>query len=586
MSNPIFKAISELAELKIPFKVKEELLVDWLSGISKNNDSREACLLILQLLKEVINTTKFEAKIRFSFLNTIHGHLKKHIHNLSDSCWEASLPISAKEQDYAELVAQNYIALSEGFFIVTQELAKRTDEIFALYMSCYSLGQAQVHIAAIYKSPEPLFWQMVYKVFAWIEKYSLFETKINDNDLKDITLNDMFAQLFIFQSCDTSQFRPRDMLTIYNYLPKVCKGVSVYKLSDVKFQTEVLKIPYLQAVSNRFSHSSDELAKKINARQDLFVFDINQDLPPVIFNQTYLFTTNSLRYFTATSVVKNLEQIIAKNETWTGVLKSINNELFSRVIKSLEPGRKRKHTRSQTEHSMLGIIGFENIISFLYKAGRKNLLQNTQNLVNQSSSTQSFVNAEKKSQMGAIDGGFSEADFVVYQSDSDSPVWDKKVNTDITNRQISLKRLTIFDHSVRGYLLHWADDENSKAKIGDIFAIISDDKKRLEIAIIRRIAIVSQNNYKFGTEVLGFESEVVMMTHANNPTIGGWGIFIPAIKALKQKDSIIYPLANFQVGDVICLYKDNKSIKAMIAKELNASVAIVHAELDYGANTN
>ena len=101
-----------------------------------------------------------------------------------------------------------------------------------------------------------------------------------------------------------------------------------------------------------------------------------------------------------------------------------------------------------------------------------------------------------------IGGGFLEMDFEL-QSNLDQPVWNSKTETDITQSPVTLKRLAIFDSSARGYSVHWADNQNSKAKVGDIFGIISEDKKRLEIAIIRRIIMQGQQDYKFGTEVLG-----------------------------------------------------------------------------------
>lgn len=585
MKSSIFKAIPKENDFKIPFKLKEDLLLDWLLGLSEH-DSREACSSILHLL-QTLNKTDITAKLRLSCLKNSYKYFKQYASHLEGSCWDASLPLSAKEQDYAEAIVWNYLALSEGFFIAAQYLDSRADEMFALYMSCYSLGQAQLHSAAVYTNPDPFFWKLVYKVFAWVEKYGLFETKINeidDNDLKDITLNEMFAQLFIFQSCDTNQFRPRDMQTIFNFLPKACANFTTYKLSDIKFQTEVLKIPYLQAIANNFGSSTEKLAEKINSRQDLMVFDIKQNIPPAIFNQSYSISTSSLRYFTAAIVVKNLEQIIYKGEMWSGIFRTMNHELFMRVIKTLEPGRKRKHARSQAGHTMLGIIGFESIISFLYKVSHKN------NPITNWMSHSEFVNSEATNenlkeylietqpQMGAIDGGFAERN-LPYQPGSDKASRDNKL--DIINKPVSLKRLTIFDSSARGYSVYWPDDESSKAKIGDIFAIISEDKKRLEIALIRRIAITSEQSHKFGTEVLGFESEIVMITRVDNERVGGWGIFIPAIKALEQAESVIYPLGNFKVGDFVYLYKRNEKIKVGIKKELNATAAIVHAELNY-----
>lgn len=580
MNSLIFRDIPAQNDFKIPFKLKEDLLLDWLLGLAKQQ-SREACAAILQLL-QALNNTKLTAKTRCCFLKTCHEYFKEYSNHLPGSCWDASLPFSVQEQDYAEAIVWNYLALGEGFFLAAQDLEARTDEMFALYMSCYCLGQAHLYTAAVYKSPGEFFWQLVYQVYAWVEKYDLFETAVNANDLKNIILKDMFAQLFIFQCCDTHQFRPRDMRTIFNFLPKVCGNFSVYKLSDLKFQTEILKISYLHAIANTLGDATETLAEEMNAHQDLFVFDLNQNHPPVIFNHTYSFSTPSLRYFTAATVVENLEKIIEKPEIGTGVLKSINHELFVRVIRTLEPGRKRKYARSQAEHTMLGIIGFENILSFLYKVSHKNSVP-CPVPVNTPKSPEKLKRYENniQPQMGTIDGGFTEINFIL-QSAHNKATWDHKHVIDISNRAVSLKKLTIFDSSARGYSVHWADNESSKAKIGDIFALISKDKKHLEIAIIRRIATTSEEDYKFGTEVLGFKSELVIITDTNQQNnSSSWAIFLPGNEKLEQADSVIYPIGSFQTGDFIYIYKRNTKVKAAIAKELNATATIVHAELDY-----
>lgn len=594
MNSPVFKDLPKLNEFEIPFELKEALLLDWLLELSKN-PARDACRVLLQFL-QAFNKAEVVIKTRVSWLKNSYEYLKQYISGLESSCWDASLPLSEKELDYAEAVVWNYLALAEGFFIAAQDATARTDELFCLYMSCDCLRQAQLHIAAVYNSPNEFFWSLIYQVFAWTEKYKLSDTKVNDSDLNEITLNTLFAQIFIFEICDTTQFRPRDMQTVFNFLPKVCDKLPIYKLSEIKFQTEFLNVPYMQAVANSIGNSTEKLAdlmeKRLGFQKDLFVFDLNQAIPPAIINQTYSYTTPSLRYFTAAGVAENLEHILNTGEIWRGILKSINNELFTRVVRTLEPGSKRKHARAKTEQNMLGVIGFECIAGFLYKISRKTQLANAQ-LVNVQTPVADPTSYEEltayahqaKPQMGGgvIGGGFFEMDFEL-QSSLDQPVWNSKTETDITQSAVVLKRLTIFDSSARGYSVYWADNQNSKAKVGDIFGIISEDKKRLEIAIIRRIIMLGQQDYKFGTEVLGFKSELVMITHADNQSTGKWGIFIPGTESLNQVDSVVYAIGHFQEGDFVYIYKSNKTIKALLKKALNATAAIVHVELEYSAS--
>jgi hypothetical protein len=583
MSSSIFITVPKERNFKIPFKLKEEFLLDWLLGLSKHN-TRDACLYILQLV-QALNEIDLAVKTRISFLKTSHDYLKQYMAHLEGSCWDASLPLTAKEQDYADVILWNYLILSEGFFIAAQDAGIKSEELFALYMASFCLGQAQLHTAAVYSNLTDGFWTLAYKIFSWGEKHKLLDMPINESNLKNITLTDMMAQSVIFYLCDTNQFRPRDMRTIFNFLPKVCGDLVVYKISDVKFQTDVLKISYLQAVANNFGNIAEKISEKVNDCQDLVVFDLNKDIPPTSFNKNHSLTESSLRYFTVTTVLENLKHIIDTGEMWSGILKSMNHELFSRVVKNLEPGKKRQHARSIAGYVLLGVIGFENIISFLYKINKsnyKNHLADTSGLGHKASSYEELkVYADKiQPQMGAIDGGFGMIDFA-FPAASDNAIWDNKNAIDITKRQVVLKKLNIFDSSAKGYSVYWTDDESSKAKIGDIFGIISEDKKRLEIAIIRRIAMSAGENYKFGTEVLGFESEVVIVTLLEDQSTGGWGIFIPGVRWHDQADSILYNLGDFQTGHQIFIHRQHKTMKAVLTKELNATSAIAHSEISY-----
>ena len=588
MTSPRFKEIPEVISFEIPFKLKEELLLSWLLELS-SLPSRDACEWLLRFL-QVFNKTHVAAKTRIAYLKNSHEYLKKYISRLEGACWDVSLPLSEKELDYAKAVAWNYQVLGEGFFIAAQELATRTDEMFALSMSCHCLRQAQLHIASVYNSPNRSFWQLTYKVFAWVEKYKLSELKMTDSKSKDITLNTLLAEIFVFQISDTTQFRPRDIQTIFNFLPTVCNDFAVYKLADIKFQTHFLNVSYPNALANRVSNSAGKLAdlieKKVNSSQnDLFVFDLNQAASPFIINPTYSFATPSLRYFSALSVVENIEQILRKGEVWRGVLKPINTELFKRIVKTLTHETKRRDTRTKTEQNRLAVIGFESIVGFLYKICSKNKIAQIQASLNRPSIYEALKKyaGETKYQLEVIDDGFFELDFE-QPLKLDSP-WSNKTEADITQNSVVLKKLVIFDSSESGYSVHWEDNQNSKAKVGDIFGIISQDKKRLEIAIIRRIIMDGHYDYKFGTEVLGFKSELVMIRLVDNQSTGRWGIFIPGIESLNRADSLLYAIGHFQEGDFVCIYTSTKTVKAGLKKGLNATAAVVHIELDYVAPT-
>jgi hypothetical protein len=580
MSGLLFRDIPKIGKFKISFELKKNALSDWLLELSTHN-TRMACASLLQFL-QAINQLDLTAKNRISFLKISHEYLKQYIKQLDSSCWEASLPLSVKEVDYAEAIVWNYLTLSEGFFIAAQDSGIKTEQLFALYMACYSLGQAQLHIAAVYKTPNEAFWRLTYQIFSWAEKYNLLRTQINKESLKNIMINDLFIQIFIFQSCETNQFSPHEMRIIFDFLPKVSSNCFIYQLLDIKFQTEILNIPYFQAILNKFHNLPENILEAIEDCNDLFVFDFHTATPPAIFNQTFSVAQTSLRYFITTPVTDKLRYILENGETWHGILKLINQKLFEHVIQIVEHKRRRRYARLQVEDRLLGVIGFENIVSFLYKVGRKSNVKMDPVLKSNLSSYEElkeYVNTTKIQQR-EIDGSLEEIEFVC-PFENDNSIWSHKTEKNITDRLVSLKKLTVCDSSMRGYLIHWSNDENLKMKIGDLFGVISKDKKRLEIAIIRRIGVTSKEGFNLGIEVLGFSSELVVITFMEDESRGEWAIFIPGSKKLEQEDSIIYQIGSFCIGEFIYIHRHNKKISAVIIKEFNVISSITHAELRY-----
>jgi hypothetical protein len=272
MNNAPFKAIPKNEEFKISFKLESNLLVDWLLALSKQG-SKNACLQILYLL-QTLKKTKLSTKKRLSFLNTISDYLQQYINLLEDSCWDASFPLSEAELDYAQIISWNYLVLAENFFIAAENTLVRDDNVFSLYKALCCIGQTQLHIAATYGNPCEGFWSLLYQIFARAEKQNLLKLEINETNLKGVTVNTTFAQILIFQLCDTRQFHPREMQCIFNFLAKVCEGLVFYKVTDLQFQTEILKISYLTAINTitySFKSLVDHLTNKLIGRQDLML---------------------------------------------------------------------------------------------------------------------------------------------------------------------------------------------------------------------------------------------------------------------------------------------------------------------------
>jgi hypothetical protein len=547
-----FRETLKSNDFTIPFKLEESALLNWLMELN-HHDAKEACIQTLYLL-QALNKTELIAKNRIEFLLLIIEYLKQYINRLEGACWDAGFPLTIEENVYAEMVAWNYLALGEAFFTTADRANKKTDAVFSIAMALHSIGQAQLHIAAVYSIPPKGFWHLLYQVFAWAEKRKLQQLKIDREPLKDLTINTLFAKSLIFQVCDTSQFRPRDMRTIFNFLDRVCVNLPI-----------------------------DPFSSEVHG---LFMLDLKTDSHPVNIKTQSKLAGDLTRYYSPITVANNLEKILEKGDIWTGTLKSINEALFSRVVKTLGLKQKRLYSRKSENHSLLGVIGFEEITGFLYKATKTPVIQTQQTPPAETPKETGLKIYMDDFRFGRTTIGKAE-NYNLEQklSTTNQQIWEQnKTTADISVKKISLKKVKVLDSSANGYSVSW-DQSDTRAKIGDLLGIISGDKKRLEIAIIRRIALNSgndfTNDFRFGAELLGFESELVYLVHTKNSNIVTWAVFIPGIELLEQTDALIYPVGHFKIGDKFYMHRYSKTSLSLVVKELHSTAAISHVEISY-----
>lgn len=545
MNNSKFRAIPENNSFEIPFKLEKKSLLKWLNNLSVM-ESKVACLQLLRLLQS-LNEENISSKKRLTFLTIIADYLKNYVNHLEGVCWDVGFPLTIDERVYAEAITWNYLLLSQGFFIAAEDTITKHEAAFSLAIALQAKRQAQLHIAAVYSLPNDGFWEEIYQMFLVAEKRNLLNIKIKR--LKDITVASILKKLFIFQACDTNQFRARDMQTIFYFLDNVCDKVAIKPQIDQEFT--------------------------------YFAFDLGTDTPPLKVNDDANNATSAnIRYFSPIIVAHEIYDSLKKGTTWTGTIKSINTTLFLRVIKTLGLGQKRKYTRLNDGHQVLGVIGFEDIVNFL----RKNKTVSPNNLLELENKPQENKEVTEELKLYIKNKNLTQTnDENLSQETLSDSIWQTSnlTNSD-DNKNVNVKKIHVFDSSAKGYSVYWNDSNTKiKAKIGDVFGIISKDEKRLEIALIRRISMSEGDNFRFGAEVIGFESEVVYICHPDDKERYIWAIFIPGIKALRQADTLIFSIGSFKAGDGIYIYKDKQKTQGLVVKELHSTSGIILVELAY-----
>lgn len=555
-----FRSIPKPDAFKIPFKLGEKALLEWLTSLN-SYDAKNACSQIMAL-QQSMNKTEIQGKNRLDFLMLINEYLKQQINRLSSNYWDSGFPLSSDEIVYAQIISWNYLLMGRGFFIAAENISKKNDIALALAMGLHALGQAQLHIAASYAFPCDGFWNLTYQIFYIAEKKDLLNFPVESNDLKSVTVNTLFVRSLIFYLTDTNQFPPRDLRTIFNFLPRVCVGlpISLYP----------------------------------NGQEDLFMLDLKYDNPPLHVKKQVELGSELVRYFSPIMVAYTIATVIKQGNVWNGTLKSVNNTLFSRVVKTLELKQKRKYKRQKEDLSLSAVIGFENILGFLYKISQKNQPETvkkpqTMEIVKENSSW-----GDDELDLAISDDHYPSKPPVFLVREK---IWaENKAAVNATpNADVALKEIDIHDTSTNGYSLSWTPPP-SNGKIGDLIGIVSPDKKRLEIAVIRRIILSSDDvirrvalntgtehssNFKMGTEVLGFESEIVYLACREQKGKGVWAVFIPGIEVLRRPDTVIFALGQFSVGAGVQLHRNNTTKAALLLKELHSTTAVSCVELAY-----
>lgn len=565
-----FRAIPKLSAFKIPFKLDEESLLDWLMGLNLS-DAQSACSQIMGLL-QTLNKTELSAKHRLVFLNRINDYLKQHINRMEHHCWDSGFPLSEQETVYAELVTWNYLLLAQGFFITSENSSKKDDIVFSLAMTLHALGQAHLHIAATYSSPNTGFWSFIYQAFHSAEKKNLLHLAAESSDFKAMTINSLFVRSLIFHLCDSSQFSPKDTRSIFNFLPQVCTHLPITLYPGAQ-------------------------------QLETFMLDLKYDNPPTHVKNQVELGSELVRYFSTIPVAHEIAHILKDNDLWHGTLKSINNTLFTRVAKTLELKRKRRYKRHlETNFSLLAVAGFDSILGFLYSMTERPQFSshNAPEPNKPERPTKSIFTLTQHDSMFTLNHHDEELLKQKTQAAGNAgneKIWDKnKALTNTPNTNVSLKKISIYDSSTNGYALAW-NPPLTNGKVGDLIGIISADKKRLEIAIVRRIILTSEDvihrvaihagivdnhpYFRLGAEVIGFESEIVYLASVVDKTKGVWAILIPEIELLKRPDAVIYKTGNFNVGEIVQIHRGDKVRPALLLRELHSTMAVSYVELAY-----
>lgn len=567
MENPRFRMAPDISDYKIPFAINEQALIDWLRALSmqQNYNSGKEVFCLLRAFTDI----EIDPRQHLTYLQKIHTYLDDLVKQLERNYLDAGCPLNTEERMYVDIVTFAYAMLAENYSLSGRRLIEQPNapdiKELAFYLAFQAAGKALLHMSQVYTRPYEGFWLFCYQIYSLAEKAGFLDMEIKDKDFKGKTVHAAFKHILMFELSDTYQFRPREMREIYGFL------------EDFSVQAAIMKKIAEQSASG------------------LCAFNLEQDQEPGRLIPSQAVEDEANRYVSPVNVAKKIYRFLQQESTGQGALKSINQSLFMRVVKSLSLTQKRRYTRVAEQREGLGIIGFNNLISFSYKKdsnGKEDLIPTQKrdpriagkwdvpnlDLVPEGSEWMQQMESHYRHDENSSVNKILK---LSREMSHDGRVWQSSaIEKRKLLEEVATGTFETLNSSAQGLYVLW-QAVDLRARVGDIFALLSAENERVEIGLIRRVNLFADQCVGLGIEMIGFESEVVGLTRPGQKELTCWAIFLPGIKALKQQDSIVYNTSDFSVGEFVNMRHGKKNISCRLHKLINSTPAVSHVELFY-----
>lgn len=573
MTKNKFKTPPDVAIDDLPFEPNESAFAEWLAGLA-SSDGFRACHKLYVVLR-AFDRAKLDLGLEFSFLKSIVPIADNLAERLEFSYLDNGLPLTEDESANVEILGWIYMHLAERFSRLCQlidvegESWTVADKANIIYQAFYTASRVQLYADEVYTLVHDGFWRECYQNFLHAEKSRLVDFEISQGTDNHSTIDSIFKHILIFGILETNCFRSREMKNLYDLLKSF---VDMSVITD--------KLPQNQPFG-------------------VYCFNLNTDQNPKRWTPDMPSSDSQSRYIDVVPVAKKLYRSIQQSDTDGNTLQLLNRTLLLKVINMLSRGQHRQTTRFATEGNADGIIGFNNVLSVIAKIHGK--------------SVDKIVPAPAYDPR--IAGRWKEPDFdlVPIGDDVERQLYQKRraelkmdlrmaemfkagnplstqTENDWTQANIERSRLAeevtvghfdIYNSSINSYGLLWKS-EAKKIKIGEIFGVEQDRGKRLEIGLVRRITVQSDQALSLGVELIGLESDMVWLVRKGiNKNQGKLAIFIPELAVLKQRDSVVVADTQLRSGQDITIVRGRDEISCQLGEILRSTPAINHFELIY-----
>jgi len=534
--------------LPLPFAIDEMAFSEWLNALAKEEEIKK-CLRILQVLQALNNdypTTGnlIPSRTRLFFLEkmgsmlTVATTMLTTLPSVNGSFSESPENESVRN----DLSVWSTLELADGYALLCEENAFKGDEYYTVEEKTLivsngiqAMGRSLLYIFQTYTKPVTNFWQRCFELYRHAQLNRLTDSEFNPGAR---TIDNAFKRVLVFALSNTNQFSPSEMRTIYELLGLYAENTGLLKsVPQKKFNG----IPSIHLKGN----------------SPPFISDQNSDTP------------DPNRLYIATVIVASniLEATYDKRTRYVPT----DRLMLLRLAKTLTLNEQRKDPREAAEGNHLGIMDFDNIISFLRskEIEQQNFLAEAGYFDPSRPGELRDLNFEITPTDGKQPGDkFAQSTFQVEFTDT-SEIWK---NNQKTPHETNMH---LVDKSPKGFGLLWTD-HHIKPKVGSIIGIMN---KNLTIGLIRWLAQSKETGMFMGVELLGGNASVVKVSNPGYPNNEVYAILLPGREASKQPTSLILLNKDFRPSEFIFIHKNHRNARYRLTKQLHLTSFINHVQV-------
>jgi hypothetical protein len=564
--SKLFPPSPASAALPLPFTIDEMDFSNWLQTLSANPDEKVKCQSIFEVLRTLNNAFPPERKLipgrtRLFFLEkmgsvlTASSALLTTFANSNSAQFDQHI-VDNNETARSELSVWSNLELGNAYSLLSQEEWFKDQDYYTyeektaiLTNGLNANGKALLYIYQTYTKPYVYFWHKCFQFYRQAKTARLLEPGFNPGAA---AIENAFKRILVISLCNTNQFTPQEMYTIYELLGHYAAYTNL--LTAVP-QKKFSGIPSINLRGNGPPIVSED--------------HDNEEAP----DRLYIATVN-----VASKILEATYDKRAQHQP-------VDRLMLLRLAKTLTLNERRKNQREAANNNLLGIVGFDPIIEFLRAKGNENL---------QISPAQSYFDPNRPGELRDLNFEISAGKSEPLENDMESqtiPAFNKGVSqtfpviefTDPAEiwsaRKEDLREINMrqFDKSTKGYGLLWTDNK-VRPKVGSIIGVVH---KTLTIGLIRWMVQSKETGLFIGVELLGENAVTVKVSNPGYPDKQVSGLYLPGSGDAKQPPALIIANKDFRLNEFIFLIKNNKSIRYRQTKQLHITSFINHVEITH-----